>query len=218
MTRTRFFTSLFLSTGLISATFATQAKAQDTGTRQSGIRPYVGLEYQFISASLDDLAPDFSFDNIYADSYSSVVPHIGIRTGRHFGLEVGYTKSFSEETSFSGSVAGISGTSNLETEASGWTIDAIGYLPIDQNDELEVIGEVGVGFYELDASGTATLSGIGTVDLTDSEDSTALRLGIGGQLALNSNISARGMVRYIAMDSDVVEDAITFSIGLGYNF
>lgn len=193
------------------------------------IRPYVGVEYNYIGADVSSYAEDVNGNGIadysgkpFADRYHSLVPNVGVRIGRHFGLEAGYLRTSREEQSLTGTdfLAGLTG--EVETRITGWHVDVNGYLPLA--DRLEAIGSVGVGRYKAESDLTLMAGGapLGAGASFDDSD-TALRLGAGLQYGLNDHVSLRGMVRYIDATFDsggftAADGAWTGALGVSYTF
>lgn len=93
---------------IITACASTAAFADDAALP---IRPYVGMEYNYISASVKNVTADLDANltndfsgKLNADRYHAIVPNIGARIGNHFGLEVGYLHSTEESESLTGNL------------------------------------------------------------------------------------------------------------------
>ncbi len=219
---------------ILAASISTSAIAADTNTSLNGwsIRPYVGLEYNYISANIKKQSADFDSNGtndfsgkLNTSGYHAVVPNIGARIGNHLGFELGYLRSSEESKSLSGTdfLAGTSGTN--DTRITGWHIDANGYLPLA--DKLEAIGSVGVGRYKAKTTvnGTIVAGGFALANGSASDDSsdTALRVGAGLQYAVTDHVNLRGMVRYVDVhfkDSGdkLADGAWTGAVGINYAF
>lgn len=216
----------------MGATSAAMAADSSSPFGDTTFRPYVGVEYNFIGASIKNQTFDLDANTVndfsgkpYADSYHGIVPNIGVRIGNHFGLEAGYLRTTEEDKSLSGLdfLAGTSG--KTETWIDGWHVDANGYVPLA--DKLEAIGSVGVGRYKAhtELSGTIVAGGLnlGGGSAKDDISDTALRLGAGLQYSFDKNLSLRGMVRYIDVqfeDSGIktADGAWTGALGVSYTF
>ncbi|MDG4546584.1 MAG: outer membrane beta-barrel protein [Rickettsiales bacterium] len=202
---------------LLAATCSGLLLSSPAISAENTVRPYFGLEYQRIQADIKTI-DGFDYGSIYADGYNAIAPYAGLRIGDYLGLEAGFTRSITADKQFNGTVSGVSVQSNIETQVTGYSLDAMGYMPIDKDKHLELIGEAGVGFYTVDTSGTGVIAGSIPVTLIGSEDSVALRLGAGVQLNVTDNWSIRTMVRYIGLDLQTVDSATAFSIGSSYTF
>lgn len=219
---------------ILTAMGASAAMAADNSPPfgNTTFRPYVGVEYNYIGASIKNQAFDLDANTVndfsgkpYADSYHAIVPNIGVRIGNHFGLEAGYMRSTEEDKSLSGTDFLAGTTGKTETWIDGWHVDANGYVPLA--DKLEAIGSVGVGRYKAhtELSGTIVAGGLnlGGGSAKDDISDTALRLGAGLQYSFDKNLSLRGMVRYIDVqfeDSGIktADGAWTGALGVSYTF
>lgn len=179
------------------------------------IKPYVGFEVTSLKADIATIN-GFDYGQVYEDQYNAIAPYFGARIGNHFGLEAGYTQSSSESKAASGVISGITVSSDIETEISALTLDALGYYPINKN--LELIGQAGFGFYEVDTSGTVTVSSSTPVPIAGSDDSIGYRVGAGFQYNINDKFAVRTLVRHTILDFDVVDSATSLSVGGSYNF
>lgn len=128
------------------------------------------------------------------EDFWTIAPLVGLRVGKHFGLEASYTWSTSEDVA-----AGV------DTDVSTLALDAIGYLPISDDNRLELVGLVGVGRYDTDNS-------------AGNNDDTALRYGGGLQYEIDNNWSGRVLYRRAELDTALLEDADTVTLGFTYNF
>jgi len=181
------------------------------------IKPYIGLDYQYITADLGNYSGQ-SYSLLYADKYQSVAPNIGVKFGDYFGLEAGYTKSLKENKKFTGTFAGFTGSTDIDTQITGYTLDANGYLPVTSDKKLNLVGSVGVGYYEVDTTVKLTITGLGSGVGSGTTDDTALRLGLGAQYNMTDNWGVRAMVRYVPLSVQGVDSLTTYSAGVNYSF
>lgn len=201
--------SFMKNAALLAVIVPGAAYAQEMTIGGESVRPYVGLEYNYIVTDVNSQAYDLDTNGFndyagepYEDSYHALVPNIGVRIGEYFGAELGYLRSTEESKGLSGAdfLAGTSG--KTETRLTGWNLDLNGYIPVTE--QLEAIGSVGVGRYEADYdySGNIIAGGLnfGGVNLSDTDKDTALRVGAGLQYNVSENVSLRGMVRYIDLE------------------
>ncbi len=229
-------TYLYAFTFFATASIGSAVMAADNAALPSvgnmALRPYVGLEYNYIGADVTRYTADFDSNSVndfsgdlFADRYSALVPNVGVRLGKYAGLEVGYLRSTEEDQSLVGTdfLAGTAG--KTETRITGWNVDANGYLPLAE--KLEAIGSVGFGHYKAKTkvSGTIVAGGfaLGSGSASDDDSDTALRLGAGLQYSFTDNISLRGMVRYMDVkfedSGDTLADgAWTGAVGVSYTF
>lgn len=207
-----------LTTGLLAAS-AFPASAQDIT-----FKPYVGLDLQrsVYSYKNEDLGGGTSLDNnkILEDNLDGINMHVGNRFHKYVGAELGYFHTREESRSIAaGSQIGtglfLPSDSRTKIKTQGFTLDALGYLPVTQDAKLELIGTAGITWtkasFKLDAPGVATESG--------SESELGLRGGAGAQYNFTNNLNLRGLVRYQTADFDDTTDrAWTVSTGVNYSF
>jgi outer membrane protein W len=198
----------FAAGALIASALFTNANADE-------IKPYVGLEVSTLKADIATIN-GFDYGQVYEDQYNAISPYFGARIGKHFGLEAGYTQTSSESKAASGVISGITVSTDIETELSALTLDALGYYPVSKN--LELIGQAGFGFYEVDTSGTVTVSSSTPVPIAGSDDSIGYRVGAGFLYNINDKFAVRTLVRHTILDFDVVDSATSVSVGGSYNF
>ena len=113
--------------------------------------------------------------------------------------------------------AGLVATTNFSTDISsyGFTLDAMGYLPIDKKERFELIGTAGVSWTKAEIS----LNAPTIANASTSESEFGFRLGAGAQYKLTEKFNIRGIARYQTADFEgVADNATTFSVGINYNF
>jgi len=166
-------------------------------------KPYVGIDYQYTAINYKN-----GNDAVLADNLSGGDIHFGAKVHNNFGLEIGYFDNKEENKS---NVLGSGfGTS---AKISGWTLDALGYLPIGESKRFELIGTVGVARTEAEAK----VSAPGIASISDTE--TELRFGGGAQYKLTDSLNLRSIVRYQTFDfDDTGSNAVIASIGFNYEF
>lgn len=184
-----------LTTAIILTTFSSNA---------TEYKPYVGAEYQFIDADLTT-ANGINYNDYYANKYHAIAPYAGVRIDNYLGLEVGFSRSL-EETK-------TSNISTIDTLITAYTVDALGYLPLDANKKVELVGSFGVGQYQVEYKASAN-----NTTINGDMDTTALRLGLGTQYNINNKFNIRAMVRYADLNLDTVSSATSYSIGTAYTF
>jgi len=192
---------------LLSVTLLSSASyAADESLSSYGFffKPYVGADY-------DEYHVNYSNGNggVFADNFNGGDVHVGARVHKYLGFEVSYFDTASEDNSFV-----YSGTTlNTSAKLEGWTLDAMGYLPLDESQKFELIGTVGLA--RTAAKGTARA--VSTVSLSDTE--TKGRIGGGAQYWITDNLNVRGLVRYQdASFGGTIDDAIISTIGLNWQF
>lgn len=177
-------------------------------------KPYVGADYQYSSVSYKDIGnSQYNYGDILADSFSGGDVHIGARVHNNLGFELGY---FANATENKSGILGTNATSSAKF--SGGTLDAMGYLPLDDAKKFELIGTTGIAITSASAAGSATVSGT-TYTATTSKTEAEFRIGAGAEYWLTSNINVRGLVRYQTADlGGIANNAIISSLGVNWQF
>lgn len=165
-------------------------------------KPTAGIDYQYTHAFYESGGNQLAENNIHGANV-----HVGARIHKNLGIEAGYLWT---QTASKDNVVGT--TIDTDVRLSGFTLDALGYLPVA--DKLELIGTIGVsslhGKFQFRGAG-------GSVSFTDSE--TKGRIGAGAQYWLTDKINARMLVRYQGADfSDTVKYAVVATAGLNWQF
>ena len=86
-------------------------------------------------------------------------------------------------------------------------MDALGFLPL--NDQLELVAAAGVGKYEFDVK---LKYSDGIHEFSGSDDNVGYRFGAGAQYNITGHWALRGMVRYVVLDSEYIDDMLEFSL------
>lgn len=204
---------------------ATTTSAQAETSTTMPFSPYIGLDVQrsLYSYNKNYDLEGFGLDGnkLLADTLDGVNIHIGSRVHRNLGVELGYFQSQEEgkniaEGSEIGADVVAAGDYATDVKIHGVTLDALGYLPIDDAQKLELIGTAGITWTkaEMEFNAPGFL-----VSEKMNESEIGFRLGAGAQYNFNEHLSARGLVRYQKADFDNVADrAWTYSAGLNYSF
>ena len=126
----------------------------------------------------------------------------GYQINRNFALELGYVNlgEFGLDIDFTAPVAG---SANASIEVDGFALSGLGILPI--GDKFGVFGRVGAYAWEANADATVSVSGIGTVSLSDDEDGTDFFYGIGAKYDFMENFGARVEWERYDIDGDDVD-------------
>lgn len=191
------------------------------------IRPYIGIDVATSKMDFgdDQWVKDYDGgDNYFDDGNTSLSFVVGAKFNKHFGLEAFYQKSVDgkNELGFDyGEDLWAKDETSLSYTAMG--VDAIGYLPINQ--DFELLASLGLAHYDFeskaDYSSYSAYDDYGYVEGSDTKDfkSLGVRVGIGAQYNLTNNLAIRGMARYIKMnDDDYVKSLTELSLGLRYMF
>lgn len=201
--------------------------------KKNKIRPYIGLDIAKSTIGGMDLQYAYErsgYDDYFEDSFTSYSGVVGIKVNKNFGLEAFYQKSSEEDKDtsrraydYDNDIAiGSDETSTISYTAYG--VDAMGYLPINQ--EFELLASLGIAQYNFESNAiayAAATDGYNIVAQTFTNkkdfDSLGIRLGIGAQYNFNEHFALRAMARYIKMNDDEYIRSLTeFSLGLRYMF
>lgn len=170
------------------------------------IKPYVGLDYVYSMADIDKV----DGYQLFEEDVDAFAVSAGAKLHENFGVEAFYQQS--GEGKNTDTIAGISGVSKFEYKAYG--LDVIGYLPVTQ--KLELLGSLGVGYYDVDAKLKITAPVEGHSSTSD--DGWAWRIGAGAQYNFTENWGARVMARYADLDIDGIDNIVDLTAGIRYSF
>lgn len=161
-------------------------------------------------------------DEVFNKSNLNYTGVLGVRISRYFGAELFYQKSSTnnKKSEDHGEFTDVYYDNSLSYSAYG--LDLLGYVPATE--KLDFLFGLGLASYDFKATLEGRLQSM-FADARykfkdkDSEDSDAVRLGIGLQYALTDHVAIRGMGRYIHMfDDDAVKRMMEISLGLRYMF
>lgn len=199
----------FLSILSLLALFSGSAYAADAPNNEYGFyfKPYVGADYEYTGVSYGNVAgTGVSYGDIFPSSFNGGDIHIGARLHKYFGIESSYFDTASSNKS------GVLGTSaSSSARFNGWSIDAMGYIPIAQ--KFELIGTA--GYARIDTKGSISISG---TTFSDSGWSNAGRVGGGAQYWITDNFNIRGLVRYENINRTGIDNAVLADIGINWQF
>ena len=166
------------------------------------LRPYLGVD-----AGTTDIGYSGSQEKYFLkDRAMFVGGAAGLRIGRNWGVEVFYqTSNTAKKTA--------DDEWRTEGDYTAYGVDALGFLPL--NDQLELVAAAGVGKYEFDVK---LKYSDGIHKFSGSDDNVGYRFGAGAQYNLTNHWALRGMVRYVVLDSEYIDDMLEFSLGMRYTF
>lgn len=189
--------SFIAALALLSASMAHAAESEWY------FKPYIGADYRFTDYGKEDLGGGLTTDDAFDSSLHGGNIHIGARLHENLGLELGYYKTDKGSKDLGGGFT-------TEVDVEGITLDALGYVPLQ--DHFELIGLIGVSYTQADLE----LTGFG---LTGDEEEWQVRAGGGAQYWFTPHFNARGLVNYESADFDgLVDGAWVYSAGLNYQF
>lgn len=166
------------------------------------LRPYLGVD-----AGTTDIGYSGSQEKYFLkDRAMFVGGAAGLRIGSNWGVEVFYqTSNTAKKTA--------DDEWRTEGDYTAYGVDALGFLPL--NDQLELVAAAGVGKYEFDVK---LKYSDGIHEFSGSDDNVGYRFGTGAQYNLTNHWALRGMVRYVVLDSEYIDDMLEFSLGMRYTF
>ncbi len=166
------------------------------------LRPYLGVD-----AGTTDIGYSGSEEKYFLkDRAMFVGGAAGLRIGRNWGVEVFYqTSNTAKKTA--------DDEWRTEGDYTAYGVDALGFLPL--NDQLELVAAAGVGKYEFDVK---LKYSDGIHEFSGSDDNVGYRFGAGAQYNITGHWALRGMVRYVVLDSEYIDDMLEFSLGMRYTF
>lgn len=218
---------------LIATILPVTAFAETSDQPQSNsTKAYIGFNVHYLRAQLNDkVGETFSYasssstdtNELINPNHSGLSLNIGAQFDDNFSLEA-FLEHISSSTADIDFYYTGNKISHYKSKTSGlaFGLDAMGYAPITDT-KFSFIGSFGVGYYKFDGEFNV-VNYVTNAELSESGDETnvAFRIGFGGQYAFAENLALRGMVRYIALNSDDNEDAvdglIDISLGLKYTF
>lgn len=180
----------------VASIFAFNAQALDA-------KPYVGLDYVYSKA---DLATD-EFD----DQWNAYAVSVGTKLNKNFGVEAFYQETDDAEKSVA--VPALSSVAKTEASYKAYGVDFIGYLPVDCNEKLELLGSVGLAQYDVESK-----IRLGVLSESSDEDGLGLRFGAGAQYNFNEHLAARAMIRYSDINVEGVDKIVDLTAGVRYTF
>ena len=188
--------------------YAATAQSVSTYDDEFFFKPYVGADYQDTAINYKSF-DGVNYSHIFAGNLSGANIHVGARVQKYLGFEVGYSDSLDGKKS---NILGVSGLDS-KAKAQEFTLDALGYLPVDEAQKFELIGTTGLA--ETRAHGTLSYAGYAA---SESGTKAEWRIGGGGQYWLTDNLNARVLVRYQTSGFDTIDNSVVTTAGLNYSF
>ena len=138
-----FATAIIAASLLASAAYAAPATTTMANTASANgffFKPYVGADYDYLNINYSTIPGTSSdYGALASKSLNGGDVHVGARVHKYLGFEASYlaTASSSKDNILGSGL-------NSSIKVSGFTFDAMGYLPIDAMPKLELIGTAGV--------------------------------------------------------------------------
>lgn len=147
----------------------------------------------------------------------------GYQFNPYLAAEGGYVDLGNFKASASGRVTGIPATASGSDKASGFSLDAVGTLPISE--QFGLLGRIGIFAWSLDASATASAGGGGapgaSASLSDKPSGTSLDFGVGVKYDFTRDVGVRAefqRFQSIGNDNTGKSDIDLISASLLYRF
>lgn len=112
-------------------------------TANAEVKPYVGLDYNYSSYGMDK-----PYNDAFEDDYNSLSFVAGAKLMENFGLEAFYQRSLNEKNTYDGD--------KYSSRIQNYGVDALGYLPLGCDKEVELIAGLGLGQYQTNTESRAT--------------------------------------------------------------
>src|ERR1700733_7448163 len=105
-------------------------------------KPYVGADYQYTDVSYQDITGTaYSYGDGFANTFNGGDIHVGARVSKYLGVEGGY---YDNASSTKSNILGTTASSSVRFD--GWTLDALGYIPLGASQKFELIGTTGLAY------------------------------------------------------------------------
>lgn len=168
------------------------------------MKPYVGLDYVYSMTDIDKV----DGEKLFEEDLNAFAITAGAKMHKNFGLEAFYQQSREESKDNNDFTKG-------KDEYNAFGLDAIGYLPIDHEGKFELLGSLGIGYYDVDYKLKDRLSGD---RISEGDDGFGYRIGAGAQYNITENVAARVMARYVDLDVDGMDNMVDVTAGIRYSF
>ncbi|HCU59223.1 MAG TPA: hypothetical protein DIC64_04495 [Alphaproteobacteria bacterium] len=175
-------------------------------------QPYLGVDYSYNIVDFGSDEDGDSLDSYYNDKLHTGILSLGAKVHDNFALEAYYKKSTKAKKTNS-TLFTVPVTTELELQSFG--VDAIFHSPrLGYDNRVELIGSVGVAWYELKVKMNA--SSLGSASGKDNH--IGFRAGAGFQYYLNDNVALRLMGHYNNTGIDDAENLYDITAGVRLYF
>lgn len=216
-------TAAFIAALAALPLFTSPAQAENSVIFDN-LNPYIGIDLQRTDYDYNSnygIGGGLALDGniVLEDALDGFNIHAGIRPHKYFGAELGYFRTKEEGKSIgAGAVIGpgtvAAADFSTDVKVHGLTLDALGYVPLGEQERFELIGTAGLSWSKGELSGT---DGTTTLDVDESE--IGFRAGAGAQFNITDRVNVRGLARYQTADfDDVADNAWTYAVGLNFSF
>ena len=157
------------------------------------MKPYVGLDYVYSMIDADEI------DGIggVEEDLNAYSINAGVRMHKNFGVEAFFQQTEEGE----------------KDKYHAYGVDMIGYMPLGCDEKIELLGSLGLGYYDAEVKGEAL-----GVREKYTDDGWGWRLGAGAQYNFTENMAGRVMVRYADVDIDGIDNIVDLTAGIRYSF
>lgn len=165
------------------------------------MKPYVGLDYVYSMIDADEI------DGIggVEEDLNAYSINAGVRMHKNFGVEAFFQQTEEGEKKHGGV--------KLKDKYHAYGVDMIGYMPLGCDEKIELLGSLGLGYYDAEVKGEAL-----GVREKYTDDGWGWRLGAGAQYNFTENMAGRVMVRYADVDIDGIDNIVDLTAGIRYSF
>ncbi len=165
------------------------------------MKPYVGLDYVYSMMDTDDVNGITAVEedlNAYAIT-------AGMKMHKNFGVE-----AFFQQTE-EGKKHHVGG--EIKDKYHAYGVDMIGYMPLGCDEKIELLGSLGLGYYDAEIKAETADARAKATD-----DGWGWRLGAGAQYNFTENMAGRVMVRYADVDVEGINNIVDLTAGVRYSF
>ncbi len=179
-----------------------------SGNKPNGFyfAPYVGGDYQYTWVNYAK-SGGIDYGDIFESSLNGGDVHVGARIHKYLGFEGSYYDTASAGRS---NVLGTGIKTGIKF--SGETLDAMGYLPVEQTN-AELIGVLGVAR----ATVKDTAKG-GGFTVRDNGAEYEPRVGAGAQYWVSDRLNVRGLLTYQDSGFEGFDNTLITNVGVNYKF
>ena len=158
------------------------------------MKPYVGLDYV---RSMVDINEDYA-----EDDFNAYAINAGVKMHKNFGVEAFFQQTEEGKKTAPGGI-------KVKDKYHAYGLDLMGYMPLGCEEKVELIGSLGMGYYDAELKNN---------DTKYTDDGWGWRLGAGAQYNFTENMAARMMVRYADVDIEGVDNIVDVTAGVRYSF
>ena len=165
------------------------------------MKPYVGLDYVYSMIDADEI------DGVggVEEDLNAYAINAGVRMHKNFGVEAFFQQAAEGKKNH--------GDTKVKDKYHAYGLDLIGYMPLGCDEKVELLGSLGMGYYDTEVKVESP-----SQRLKETDDGWGWRLGAGAQYNFTENMAARVMVRYADVDVEGVDNVVDLTAGVRYSF